>query len=78
MANTRCAGCGKVVDVGAKTARTTLGRMEEGGHSDKSEWGLMHKDCFDRALETPATAFIKITKLAKAAATSAAKRAKQS
>lgn len=78
MANTRCVGCGKVVEVGTKTARTALGRMEESGHIDKSEWGIMHKDCFDRALETPASALAKITKLAKATTIVSAKKTKQS
>lgn len=62
----RCVGCGKVIEVGSKTKRSMNGKMAEGGHVDASEWGVMHEDCFDGAMESPATALAKIRKQVKA------------
>lgn len=66
MDTIRCAGCGKVVEPNEKTARVSLGRLQEGSHSETKEWGVFHENCFEQSVESPASALAKIRKLAKA------------
>lgn len=65
MNTIRCAGCGKVVEADAKTVRVSIGRLHEGTHAEKKEWGLFHEGCFEQSIDTPASALSKVLKLAK-------------
>lgn len=52
----RCAGCGKVV-VGPGNVRISIGIV--GGKDSKDAflerevWGILHKSCFNRAIDSP-------------------------
>lgn len=75
MDSIRCVGCGKVIETGSKSVRVANGKLEEGAFAETKEWGVMHEDCFDQSVESPASALAKIRKLAKAT-TVAAKKVK--
>lgn len=64
-ATVRCAGCGKEINPGLKSVRIATGKIAEGEFAESREWGVMHEDCFDRSIESPASALAKIKKLAK-------------
>lgn len=66
MDTIRCVGCGKIIEEGAKTARVSTGKLQEGAFSESKEWGVMHENCFEQSVESPASALAKIRKLAKA------------
>ena len=67
MDNTRCAGCGKVIDEGSKAVRVSSGKVTdgEGSFEESKEWGVLHDCCFERSVESPSMALAKIKKLAK-------------
>ena len=62
----RCAGCGKVIEIGAVSIRIEIGR-ETQRHSfgSKQEWGRMHHDCFSRSVASPELALAQIRTQAK-------------
>lgn len=78
MDTIRCVGCGKVIEDGAKTARVSTGKLEEGSHAETKEWGVMHEGCFEQSVESPASALAKIRKLAKATTVVSPKKASKS
>lgn len=54
----RCAGCGKPVEVDQEVARVAIGTVgPRGAFQEKREWGILHKDCFDRAVDNPDALF---------------------
>ena len=62
---TRCAGCGKTIDSGAKVVRIELGRLDGSSFDVKSEWGRLHQDCFKRSVASPELALEQIKAQAK-------------
>lgn len=49
----RCAGCGKIVENGDDTTRISQGKMSQGEFREKKLWGVMHRFCFNRAIDSP-------------------------
>lgn len=76
MNTVRCSGCGKTIEAVAKAVRVTTGKVDEGAFSEAKEWGIMHEECFDRAVDSPAIALAKIRKLAKQTVISTGKKSK--
>jgi hypothetical protein len=53
---TRCVagGCGRVFEPGDELIRVAAGTFRnKGGFKEKKEWGLMHRSCFNRAIDSP-------------------------
>jgi hypothetical protein len=72
--NIRCAGCGKVIDLGDKITDVKTGSMTETGAVTAKLWGTFHNQCFERAIDSPEIALAEIKKIAKKAATPAKQR----
>ncbi len=60
----RCAGCGRKFEAGEKVHRIATGTFTEDGFSEKKEWGLLHDDCFNRAVESPRAVLDEVKRLA--------------
>lgn len=77
MGNTvRCAGCGQVLEDGAKTIRVSIGKNTGSNFTESREWGRLHEACFESSIESPDVALARVRKLAKRAVVTAAKKAK--
>jgi hypothetical protein len=64
--DSRCAGCGKLIDAGSDLVRIELGRQaEDQSFESKKEWGRMHRDCFKRSVASPELALEQIKAQAK-------------
>lgn len=50
---TRCAGCGKIVENDNDATRIARGKMTRGEFREKKLWGVMHQSCFNRAIDSP-------------------------
>lgn len=73
MSAVHCDGCGKAVEAVSKLVRIATGKLDSGKFAEAKEWGVMHEECFDRAVDSPAIALAKIKKLAKQSSVSAKK-----
>lgn len=71
---TRCAGCGKPIDVtpegkalasGSKVIRITSGRFKKDEYTEQKEWGLLHEHCFNRSIDSPDAAMDEVRRQAK-------------
>ncbi len=58
---TRCAGCGKSIEVGPdgkvstngpKVMRIAVGRFKT-DFTEAKEWGYLHESCFNRSIDSP-------------------------
>jgi len=65
----RCIGCGKVIEVGDESFQINSGTLSASRRKklkleDGVEYGLMHSDCFHRAMESPDAALAEIRRIA--------------
>jgi hypothetical protein len=61
----RCAGCGKDIEPEQIVARVAIGTVgPRGAFQEQKEWGKLHKECFDRAVDNPDAVFNAIQKQA--------------
>lgn len=64
---TRCAACGKPLDKGAHVVRIEVGRLQGPERLvDGKCWGILHRGCFNRSIESPKAALEELRLLAKA------------
>jgi len=61
----RCSGCGKPIEVGDETKRIADGKMKEDGFSEKKEWAVMHRGCFNRSIDSPTAALDELKRIAR-------------
>jgi hypothetical protein len=68
MAQTiRCAACGKSLDKGAHVVRIEIGQLQNNERLAEGEcWGVLHRSCFNRSIESPKAAMEELRRLAKA------------
>lgn len=59
----RCAGCGKILETGAESARVAMGLLAASGFREKEEWGVLHRSCFNRAIGSPDAVLEEIRRL---------------
>ena len=66
MSSTRCAGCGSPIDSGSETVEIKTGNFQAGPGplTESAMWGLMHKSCFNRSIDSPEAALEEIKRLA--------------
>lgn len=69
MNNTRCAGCGEPIHKGAKTVEILMGSFAEGPKplTESERWGIMHRSCFNKSIDSPDAALEEIRRLAEEA-----------
>ena len=65
---TRCAACGKPAHDESKAIRVSEGKTKDDKFSEKKLWGVLHKVCFDRLVDSPDSVLAEIKKAASAAA----------
>jgi len=65
MGTQRCVGCGKQIDSGEKTIRVAAGKSTDDTFTEQKEWGRLHEQCFEGAIDSPTIALAKIRKLSK-------------
>lgn len=46
-------GCGLVFKPGDDQIRIASGTFTKGRFKEKKEWGLMHRSCFNRSIDSP-------------------------
>lgn len=64
----RCAGCGKLVLEGEDCVNISVGKLgEDLKFNEKKPWGVLHRSCFSRAVESPQETLDEIKRLSKAA-----------
>jgi hypothetical protein len=49
----RCAGCGKIIEIGDDATRIVQGKVTQKEFREKKLWGVMHPSCFNRAIDSP-------------------------
>ena len=58
MVNTkqeRCAGCGNQLEVGDDVVRIAHGIRGKGvPFRERGQWGVLHRSCFNRSIDSPA------------------------
>lgn len=59
----RCAGCGKPLE--GKVIRLTKGKYKKGEFEEGREWGVLHAECFDRAVDSPDAALEEVRRQAR-------------
>ena len=64
-APTRCSGCGKPIVDGEDTQRIAAGKMREGAFDEKKEWGILHRSCFNRSIDSPTAVLDELKKQAR-------------
>jgi hypothetical protein len=62
-----CCVCGKPCEEGAESARMTDGTIVNGKHKEKTEFGLFHRSCRNRAVQTTTAARDALNRQARAA-----------
>jgi hypothetical protein len=63
--NNRCAGCGKIIEIDAPTATVTMGRNTSDAAHPTKQWGEFHRNCFEKAIDSPSMAMAEIRRIAK-------------
>ena len=63
----RCAICGKLIHSGETVAQVNIGKLQELRVVSAKGWGVVHRDCFNRAMPSPKAALEEIQRLAKSA-----------
>lgn len=53
MADTRCTGCGEVFKDGDESISITEGKIRKGVHKQSGVWGVLHRSCFNRTIDSP-------------------------
>lgn len=62
----RCAGCGEVIQPGERTVEISTGAYQGPGPkllTESERWGVMHKSCFNRSIDSPEAALEEIRRL---------------
>lgn len=62
----RCAGCGKELEKGSEVVKIEIGNLRGKVQVANSKcWGLLHRSCFNRSIESPKAALEEIRRLAR-------------
>jgi len=67
MSTTRCAGCGSPITPGDPSVEIKTGNYQKAGPkplTESARWGLMHKSCFNRSIDSPEAALEEIRRMA--------------
>lgn len=59
----RCAGCGEVFKDGEESICITEGKIKKHVHKQGRVWGVLHRPCFNRAMDSPATTMEEVRRL---------------
>lgn len=61
----RCIGCGKPVEPGQAACQILFGRMGEGEFEEERPYGILHRPCFNRTIESPDSVMDEIRRLSR-------------
>lgn len=61
----RCSGCGKPILDGEETKRIADGKIKAGSFEEKKQWGVLHRSCFNRSVDSPTTVLDELKKQAR-------------
>ncbi len=63
----RCNGCGKPLEEGDDTVRIALGKAKKKSFTETKEWGVMHRSCFNRSIDSPSATMDELKRQAREA-----------